>query len=169
MSWSLSKTSRFPHKKKQESSEFTLLPSTLGLRSTGIGFGRRWKPHNLSGLDSPPPGTYNLPSLASHKGPKIVKDANIDKTRHLTPGPGSYELIGPLGKNAPKIAMKSRIHKRQISETPAPGAYSPSFSLTHYSGYSKITFGFGERSNVHNKFDGPGPGTYKIHSKFDKK
>lgn len=169
MSWSLSRTSRFPSKKIQESSEFTLLPSTLDLRSTGIGYGRRWKPHNLTGMDSPPPGTYNLPSLASRKGPKIVKDAGTEKTRYCTPGPGTYELLGPLGKNAPKIALKSRIQRKLSSETPAPGAYSPSFSLTHYSGYSNITFGLGERTIVHKKFDGPGPGAYKIYSKFDKK
>lgn len=169
MSWSLSKTTRFPLKKKQNSSEFTTLPSTLGMRSTGIGYGGRWKPQNIFGMDSPPPGTYNLPSLANHRGPKMVKDVEGEKIRFLTPGPGSYEPLEPLGKNAPKILLRSRIQRKVSSDTPAPGAYSPSFSLTEYNGYSKITFGLGERTIVYKKFDGPGPGAYKLSSKFDKK
>jgi len=146
MSWSLSRTARFPLRKKQNSSEFTLLPSTLGMRSTGIGYGGRWKPQNICGMDSPPPGTYNLPSLVNQRGPKIVRGVEAEKPRYLTPGPGSYEPLKPLGKNARKASLKSRIQRKVSSDTPAPGAYSPSFSLTEKNRFTNITFGLGERT-----------------------
>jgi hypothetical protein len=169
MSWSLSKTTRFPASRRKDSCEFTLLPSTLNLRSTGIGFGKRWNPQKASGFDSPPPGTYNLPDLSSNRGPKIVKEMNKnEKGRFCTPGPGTYEPLKPLGLNKPKFAIKGRINRRNLSDTPAPGTYSPTFGLTHFSGYANISFGFGERTEAAKKFDGPGPGAYDIFSKFDK-
>ena len=165
----MSKTTRFPVHKRKNSTEFTVLPSTLALRSAGMGFGRRWNPLNVTGCDSPPPGSYNLPSLASNKGPRIVMDnGKIGNCRNLTPGPGSYEPLKPLGLNKPKFALKGRIRRIDAEDTPAPGAYSPSFGLTQYTGYAKISFGTGERSDFGKKEWGPGPGAYEIWSNFDK-
>ena len=165
----MSRTTRFPSHKRKNSSEFTVLPSTLALRSTGIGFGRRWNPINIAGCDSPPPGSYNLPSLASNKGPKMVLDkTRIDKSRNLTPGPGTYEPLKPLGLDKPMFALKGRISRKEAGNSPAPGTYSPTFGLTHYSGYANISFGTGERSKVAKRENGPGPGAYEISSNFDK-
>ena len=121
-------------------------------------------------MDSPPPGSYNLPFLSNLRGTKFGKSQDLTETRrYITPGPGSYETQKPFEKYTQKITFKSRIMKKIKTESPPPGAYSPVFTLTHNTGFKNISFGFGERSNLRkNLYDGPGPGSYDIQSKFDK-
>ena len=170
MSWSHSRTRRFPEIKRTENSEYLTLPSMLSQRSTGIGFGQRSQPHNAYGMESPPPGTYNLPFVSNTRGTKFSKATTMnDRTRYITPGPGTYESGRPFEKYSPKITLKSRIKINLKCESPPPGTYSPEFKLTHYTGFQNISFGIGERSRIKNSsFDAPGPGTYEIASKFDK-
>ena len=168
MSWSLSRSRRFDIRHKSNNSEYVVLPSTLNARATGIGFGKRWQPHNVYGMDSPPPGTYNLPVLANTKGTKFsLSESKDNKGRFLTPGPGAYDHNKPFEKFTEKITLKSRITRNTKHESPPPGAYNPVLTLTQYNGFKNISFGIGPRTNLENSlFDGPGPGAYEMQSKF---
>jgi hypothetical protein len=133
-----------------------------------MGFGQRWTPQNAFGMDSPPPGTYTLPSVTSTRAPRIVRNTALnDGVRFFTPGPGSYDPLQPLGKNAPKIAIRSRIHRKNDEESPGPNSYSPKFAATQQNGFAAISFGIGERMKIRRDFAiGPGPGSYNIATKL---
>jgi Sperm-tail PG-rich repeat len=170
--WSFSKEPRFKIIKRQEESDFINPPSTLNPRATSIGFGARWHPDNPCGKDSPPPGSYNLPSTFNKDlGPKIVKVSVLPplNTRHLTPGPGAYDNPLTIGKQSPKFTFRGRHHSPKLSENPPPNAYHPNSTLTEFSGFKSIGFGYGNRT-LFGRFNDstPGPGTYNIESNFDK-
>jgi Sperm-tail PG-rich repeat len=168
MSWSVSRTIRFPYKKRRNNTEFINLPSTLNPRATGMGFGKKLKIQNVGGVNSPPPGTYNLPAVSGNKGPKFAKsNRNLNKIRFSTPGPGAYELLKPLGKDRVKFSLKSRIPIKYDSFTPSPADYTPVHTLTQYSGFQNISFGIGERKVLQTYlYNVPGPGTYETSSRF---
>lgn len=170
--WSFPKDSRFKPMKAQEESDFISPVSTLNPRSTSLGFGQRWIPKNPQGKDSPPPGSYNLPSTLNREtGPRIVRDSLLPPVgyRHLTPGPGTYEALSAIGRHSPKYSFRGRDLKVKISENPPPNAYHPNLTLTKFGAYKGIGFGYGNRSsqNPHLNLT-PGPGTYEIHSNFDR-
>ena len=170
--WSFSKESRFKSLKIPEESDFITPPSCLNQRATSIGFGERWKPMNSMGKDSPPPGSYNLPStLNKDSGPRIVKATVLPPVghRHLTPGPGSYNATTPMGKHSPKYSFRGRDLSLKISNNPPPNAYHPNLTLTEFSAFKSIGFGYGNRAFLR-KFNDetPGPGSYNIESDFDK-
>ena len=172
VSWSFSKETRFRQRKRSiDGGGYTALPSTLSPRSTIMGFGSRWTPHNEKGMDSPPPGSYQMPSTLDKKGPKIVKDSNLPSiySKFSTPGPGAYETHSPLGRDTPKYTFRGSSVKKKISESPAPGCYSPKTTYTEFSGFKEITFGIGERVFLRKSVtDVPGPGSYDISSNFDR-
>lgn len=170
--WSFPKEQRFKSSRRNEEIDYMSPYSTLSPRATSIGFGQRWKPEIQSSKGMPPPGSYDIPStFSSNIGPRIVKSiiTPLNAMRHGTPGPGTYENSACLGKDSPKYSFRKKIQMPRIRDTPAPTAYNPKRTLTEFSGYSKISFGIGNRVFLNDtKRDSPGPGTYTLGSEFDK-
>ncbi|OMJ94872.1 hypothetical protein SteCoe_1899 [Stentor coeruleus] len=164
--WTFSKEDRFKTPKRLESSDFIVFPSTLSPRSTSIGFGVRWELKNKVGKDSPPPGTYELPtSFDLSKGPRMVKHTvlPIIPNRHISPGPGTYNPKHS-GNSSPKYSFREKHRIRKSFDSPAPGQYEPNFTLTELATYKNIAFGFDSRrlSVKQSPNTGPGPGYYNI-------
>ena len=171
VSWSFTKEARFKNRKRSIETGYTLLPSTLSPRGTMMGFGTRWTPHNEKGKDSPPPGSYYIPTTLDTKGPRIVKASHfpIINYKHSTPGPGTYDASPTLGKDSPKYTFHGTTPVNKISQSPAPGFYSPKTTVTEFSGFREISFGVGERIFLRKSLNNvPGPGTYDISSLFDR-
>lgn len=174
VSWSFTRDMRFKDRKKSIDVGYVLMPSTLSPRSTIMGFGTRWTPQNPKGKDSPPPGSYTIPSTLEKKGPKFYKQSSLPPITTLskfsTPGPGSYEHPSPIGREAPKFTFHGSEIKQKVPESPAPGCYSPKTTVTEFSGFKEISFGIGERKVFNNKANegSPGPGSYNFGSLFDK-
>ena len=90
--------------------------------------------------------------------------------RHLTPGPGAYEAHSTIGKQSPKFSFRGKNLKLRTNDNPPPNAYHPNSTLTEFSAYKNIGFGFGNRTLLkHIGVDTPGPGSYNFGSSFDKK
>lgn len=164
--WTFSKESRFRPPRRSIDVEYRIPPSTLSMRSTSIGFGNRQEIKNVKGQDSPPPGSYDLPSTFSKsKGPKMVKHTVLPliKNRNGSPGPGAYDPV--INKSSsPKYSFRIKLKDKRKFESPAPGAYDPKFTLTEFSAYKDIGFGVDQRSLSVGKSSetGPGPGHYNI-------
>lgn len=172
VSWSFAREVRFKNRKRSIDVGFVQMPSTLSPRSTMMGFGTRWTPHNTKGKDSPPPDSYTIPTSFNKKGPIFIKESSlppITNSKFSTPGPGSYDNPSPLGREGPKFTFHGSEIKKRLSESPAPGCYSPKTTVTEFSGFKEISFGIGERKifSVGNK-ETPGPGSYNFTSLFDK-
>ena len=136
-----------------------------------MGFGTRWTPHNEKGKDSPPPGSYYIPTTLDTKGPRIVKASPFSATqyKHSTPGPGTYDALPTLGRDSPKYTFHGTTLVKKISQSPAPGFYSPKTTVTEFSGFREISFGVGERNFLRKSLNNvPGPGSYEIAGTFDR-
>lgn len=169
--WSFSKEQRFKSPKARLESDYMTPQSTLNPRATSIGYGKRWKPHNPCGKDSPPPGTYNIPTIFNKEmGPKIIRTTALPivSSGHSTPGPGTYESYSAIGKHGPRFSFGGRELTIKISENPPPNAYNPVTTLTEFSGYKGVGFGYGGRLFPSISQDTPGPGAYNHVSVFNK-
>lgn len=158
--------------KKLDSPRFVELPSTLDKRSTTFGLGNRSDLRTGIGRDSPPPGTYRIKTCFEHNRrahsfgmrTKIVPDQLPNRD---IPGPGAYNPPSPIGAEGPRFSFSPRRKFILRNSSPAPDAYSPSFSLVEKSKYKKITFGFGIRINTAKSIsESPGPGAYDLPSTF---
>lgn len=171
VSWSFSRDRRFKANHKPVNTEYsTKLSPTISRRAAAFGYGKRWEPRNFTGQDSPPPTAYRCKSVFDV--PKISGKIDPPHNRfkkiknEAMPGPGTYEVRQPIGKDAPMISLKSRIHRRQHSETPSPGEYRPYSVLTEHRRFHDISFGIGERKLYNIDNTSPGPGTYDQPSTF---
>jgi hypothetical protein len=169
--YSFSRAVRFRSQKRADNVEYLNLPSTLDKRGTTQGYGQRWQPVGNLRKDSPAPGTYEIPTtFEMRSGPRFRKESPTRYHAHddNSPGPGSYEIVQDIGKNAPKFTFRPRNILTKYIDTPCPGAYLPSISQT--SAYKNISFGIGERSlnNTSSRFNSPGPGSYEAPSDFTK-
>ena len=173
VSFTFGKAQRFFHRRVETQDLVGVLPSTLNARTTSFGFGNRWTPINLTGKDSPPPNTYEIQSGfdTTHKSGFSFGSRLGHRVRKESPGPGTYEVAIPAGKNAPKFTFRPRVMTRKKSVSPPPDTYRPSTSLIQSGRYKDIGFGFGERIVPLNKGrtysavkDFPGPGTYNLAS-----
>lgn len=169
VSFSFGKAGRFAGRRKEAVEIGGELPSTLNPRSTSFGYGQRWTPVNITGKDSPPPGSYKISTIfeINRKNGFSFGTRLSHRIRKEAPGPGTYEVNIPLGKNAPKFSFRPRVTIRNVSNSPPPDTYRPSTSLIESGRYKDIGFGFGERvaplnhGNWHAAVKGfPGPGTY---------
>jgi len=98
---------------------------------------------------------------------------------HWVPGPGSYNVEKPIGKDSIKISLSHKLNKSKsdtsFSDIPGPGAYRPATSIKHEGKYliSKyrndvdVKFGKAKRFEKERYEDVPGPGTYKQISSFN--
>ncbi|CAG9328437.1 unnamed protein product [Blepharisma stoltei] len=176
--WSFSKSKRF-NEYKNDTSDVPIpnLGSTLSPRATTQGFGGR---SSFKPVESPPPNAYDINShLFSRPGPIIHKRLNSEEAGRESwdchgdvPGPGKYEISRDFLAKNKGFLLKSRcepIDARKV--VPAPNHYAPRLSLTYKSRFSGISFGFGGRYNFTPKEASliPGPGTYELPSKFNKK
>ena len=144
------------------------LPSTKGSRAAGFGIGERFSEQKtkLRKNNNPSPDKYDVPSLfkpnnttstfAVHvKGDttfcfgtgrdafsKQVLEGNL-KPDGATPGPGTYDPLEPIGKNAKAFALKGRIEygdqavmdiKRNV---PAPGLYGDQLATDRLGVYNQ--------------------------------
>lgn len=164
--YTFSRAVRFRVQKRPDNAEFVALPSTLDRRGTSQGFGERWRPGVSTRFESPAPGSYDIPTSFNMKvGPKIIKDTQPKSYESIefTPGPGTYEVVQPIGKHAPKFTFRAKVSREVYSQSPPPNAYAPT-SLTT-SAFKNITFGIGERNFLKNsRQESPGPGSYEIQS-----
>jgi len=155
-SFGISKSKRFPSVKQRTDNIYTL-PSTKTERSAGFGIGDRFANSNYKSKksrDLPSPDKYEIPSLFNPNNTtstfsvhnktdltycfgagreafsKVVfSKKNVSPDRSL-PGPGAYDPLKPLGANALKFKLKSRLmygdpaaiaKKKNI---PPPGHYN---------------------------------------------
>lgn len=169
--YSFSKATRFKSQKRSDNTELLSLPSTLDKRTTTLGFGQRWNLTNKSRVNSPAPGTYEIPSSFDFKsGPKFRKDSpgRYNIMDESSPGPGSYEVSVDIGKNAPKFTFRPRNKLTKYNEGPSPCEYLP--HLVKTDAFKHISFGIGERAfKTGSRFNSPGPGTYEIPTDFKSK
>ena len=168
INFSFPKASRFMFNKKQDDRQYVMLPSTLNRRGTSLGYGQRWQP-DVHTKDIPSPGTYEVrTSMHTSHGPRY-KDATPKFLEGFdgVPGPGSYDFVQPIGKNAPKLSFRSKHYDIKYSCSPSPQAYSP--KISQGTAIKGTTFGYGQREFMRNmKNDSPGPGCYEFSSTFSK-
>lgn len=171
--WSFTKADRFRHTKNATCPEFIGPPTSLSKRSTSFGFGKRWEPKNEKGRDSPPPTAYNPPSSftlntrTANFGAGTPSERTQFKTR-LIPGPGTYNISAPTGAGSPKFTFRPRIQLNPKYLAPSPGTYNPSFKVIERSNFSKIGFGYGDRTQISNQEENPGPGSYELPGIFSR-
>ena len=153
------------HMKKRNSSVSTSIgPKAssysvdLSMRGVSFGIGPRSSILSEKGRDSPSPLNYRPTYIESpYKGVIIIKRLQN------RPGPGSYNPYEPLGSNAPKITIKSRLQNKFIRNTPAPNCYSPEFQkVLRNSPIYSIPTGIRSKEIREKQQLTPGPGAYSL-------
>jgi len=183
------KAERFPILKQTSKSQSKLyLPSTLSPIATSFGYGNKMIMSSASfkaALETPSPDLYN---------PKLLTERNKGKTFGLSyeaykkvylphthivlpeigrevPGPGEYKIKEGFSFDGKGCTLRPRRKMfNDVTEEKAPPSnyYSPSRLLVEPQRYKKISFGIGGRYDFTKEGpQSPGPGTYKIPSKFD--
>lgn len=179
--WSIGKDARIKDKfYKKYNDNIYNIPDSKTARYTIQGYGTRgefWIPY---GKGDPSPDRYNILSVfdinfKKRKGASFgVKLNYISRESKYKPGPGTYE-DKPFHKfgNIP-ILIKSRQRffydddLKKKKATVSMQRYKPKYNLVERNRFNAITFGIGDRPNMHtvNKF--PGPGAYKVPGNFDR-
>ena len=139
----------------------------LSMRGVSFGIGPRSSILSEKGRDSPSPLNYRPTYIESpYKGVRLKgysSDLNIIKRLQNRPGPGSYNPYEPLGANAPKITIKSRLQNKFIRNTPAPNCYSPEFQkVLRNSPIYSIPTGIRSKEIREKQQLTPGPGAYSL-------
>ena len=156
------------------------LPELKSKRYTTLGYGTRgqfWVPF---GKGDPSPDTYKIKSLFEinlmhKKGRSFGEKFNYIKSDDkYKPGPGAYKIKNIKKYGNIPIVIKSRIgffyddELKKKKATVSMQKYSPKYTLVQMNRFSGISFGIGNRPNLHvvNRF--PGPGAYKVPGNFDR-
>lgn len=190
--WSFSKADRFMPIIPDNCAKYTSFPTELNPRYSSLGFGGRGFLRDLPAAHSPPPTQYKIRSAFDGKEKRKGKTFGISRNYYenvyipginivtpaisgQVPGPGQYASAetNPIGKNARKVALKSRVPQctSATKEFPAPNMYKPGFGLTEQNRFNGVGFGVGNRGNPTGPASltiTPGPGTYRLASPFDK-
>lgn len=162
--FSFSKADRFHDTLKSDANiGYLNLPSTKTSRTTTFGFGNKM----LSSLksESPPPGTYKLPSdfdVKPKKGKvysfrcswkaysKVYQKEGFNNTKGAdpnVPGPGTYKAWSGFGKKGKKFTLKGKLKSLPpCADVPGPGAYAelttiPKSGRNFYSRFKSINSG----------------------------
>jgi hypothetical protein len=80
--------------------------------------------------------------------------------KNIVPGPGSYQVAEPGGKN---FKFGSSARPNRLGDVPGPGSYESAANLGG-ANHVKPSFSRNPR-NMHGKSDIPGPGAYDALSK----
>ena len=168
--WSFPKADRFLQFPPDNNAKYINFPSTHSTRYSTFGFGERDLQRNLPGFDTPAPSWYKIPSPFDGKRIELNKGKSFGISRGYyenvyvpkqtsvsprvsvqVPGPDFYNPLAfnPIGKNAKKFTIKSRIPicSSATKNFPAPNMYKPVHTLTEANRYSGIGFGLGNRGN----------------------
>lgn len=165
--WSFSKADRFVNAMPDNAAKYNNFPSAFSSKRCTQGFGDRAFMRDLPCAISPPPNQYQITSEFSAKNP--LKGKTFGTSRHYydnvylpgsdivsplissqVPGPGQYDQIPPIGKEAKKMGLKSRIPPctSAAREFPAPNMYKPLHSLVEQSRFNGVGFGIGSRGSA---------------------
>ena len=179
--WTIAKDKRITDKSyKKYNDNIYNLPELKSTRYTTQGFGNRgefWVP---LGKGDPSPDAYKIRTIfdynvAHGKGSSLAGRLNyLSRDDKYKPGPGAYneKNLKKVG-NIP-ILLKFRhgffydddLKKKKA--TVSMQKYKPMFNLVERNRFNGITFGIGDRPNMHvvNRF--PGPGAYMVPGNFDR-
>lgn len=168
--WSFAKGDRFFQLPPDNNAKYLAIPTVLSGRYSTFGFGERSLYKTLPAVDSPAPGHYRVASAFDPTNPLHAKGKSFGISRgyyenvytphqdNITPriaaqvpGPDRYSVreANPIGKNAKKFAIKSRVPPPPpvTRDFPPPGAYKPVHVLTEPSRYNSVGFGVGNRGS----------------------
>ena len=179
--WSIGKDKRIKDKLyKKYNDNIYNIPELKSARYTVQGFGIRgdfWVPF---GKGDPSPDRYNIPSIfdiniKKRKGATMAPRLNyLSRDSKYKPGPGAYDdkpyhkfgNIPILIKSRQRFFYEDDLKKKKA--TVSMQRYKPKYTLVEMRRFNAITFGIGDRPNMHtvNKF--PGPGAYKVPGNFDR-
>lgn len=191
---SFPKAQRFQFKGSSLQMDLINLPSTLGKRTTNLGYSQKqFIPESQlnNAKNIPAPNFYHIQDFVElderkKKGKSFglsyafYQRVYTPEMKHYpnpmffksNPGPGMYNVSEEPGKNKLKYSLYSKgitFSQMQKTENPAANYYSPKRVLTEQSRFRKITFGYGNKLDLAKASnDYPGPGTYKLPSVFDK-
>ena len=179
--WSFGKDKRIKDKLyKKLNDNIYNIPDLKSSRYTIQGYGTRGESWIPFGKGDPSPDRYNIQSVFDINIKKKCGSTLHHKLNYMRrddkykPGPGAYNdaNFGKFG-NIP-ILIKSRQRffyeddLKKKKATVSMQRYRPKFNLVERNRFRAITFGIGDRPNMHsvNKF--PGPGAYKVPGNFDR-
>ena len=179
--WSIGKDARIKDKLyKKYNDNIYNIPDFKTERYTIQGYGTKENFWNPFGRGDPSPDRYNILSLfdiniKKRKGKTMGARLNyISRDSKYKPGPGAYEdkafhkfgNIPILIKSRQRFFYDDDLKKKKA--TVSMQRYKPKYNLVERRRFNAITFGIGDRPNMHtvNKF--PGPGAYKVPGNFDR-
>jgi len=166
--WSFSKADRFQMMGVDSAAKYNNFPTVFSTKCCTQGFGDRPFMSNLPCAHSPPPTQYRI--ISNFEKKEALKGKSFGVSRHYydnvyipgnelvtplissqVPGPGQYATAttNPIGKNAKKFSLKSRVPPCTSStrEYPAPNMYRPAHALVEATRYNGVGFGIGGRGN----------------------
>ena len=145
-----------------------------------LGFGKKNLLFSSLKNGNPSPDAYNIRTIFDinikhKKGIIFGEKFNYTKTDDkYKPGPGTYSVKNLKTFGIIPITLKSRhgffydddLKKKKA--TVSMQKYKPMFNLVERNRFNGITFGIGDRPNMHvvNRF--PGPGAYMVPGNFDR-
>ena len=156
------------------------LPELKSKRYTTLGYGERGKTWVTHGKDYPSPDSYKIKSvfemnLTHKKGFSFGEKFNyLKRDDKYKPGPAAYKIKNLKKFGNIPILIKSRLgffyddDLKKKKATVSMQRYKPKYTLVQMNRFSAISFGIGNRPNLHvvNRF--PGPGAYKVPGNFDR-
>ena len=179
--WTIGKEIRIKDKSyKKYNDNIYNLPTLMSKRFTNLGYGEKgctWVTH---GKGYPSPDTYKIKSifdlnLIHRKGKSFGEKLNYGKRDdRYKPGPGAYTIKNLKKFGNIPIEIKSRLcffyddDLKKKKATVSMQRYKPKYTLVQMNRFSGISFGIGDRPNLHvvNRF--PGPGAYNVPGNFDR-
>lgn len=169
--WSFPKNDRFFQLPPDNNAKYSAFPTVFSGRYTSFGFGERGFQKNLPGTSTPAPNRYRIGSVFDSDKPELGKGKSFGIARNYyenvyapnqesvapriaaqVPGPDQYSPLeaNPIGKNAKKFAIKSRVPPcaSATRDFPAPNMYKPIHVLTEPRRYNGVGFGVGNRGSA---------------------
>ena len=179
--WSIGHDKRLKEKSYQKyNDKIYNIPDLKSTRYTILGYGERGNFLSSTTKFYPSPNTYRIKSIFDinklhNKG--IIFGEKLNYTKRddkYKPGPGAYKIKNLKKFGNIPIIMKSRhgfFYDEDIKRAKAKVSmqkYKPKYNLVEMNRFKAISFGIGDRPNLHlvNRF--PGPGAYKIPGNFDR-
>ena len=179
--WTIGKDQRIKDKSyKKYNDNIYNIPDFRSTRYTTQGYGTKKDFWVQLGKGDPSPDTYKIESLFDFNVNKKRGSSLGERLNYLTkdskykPGPGQYESKDYKSFGNIPILIKSRqlffydddLKKKKY--TVSMQRYSPNYKLAERRRFNAISFGIGERPNMHSVNKYPGPGAYNVPGNFDR-